>query len=539
MQLKYKEKGTMGNKKLQVWLPMLFSLVLIAGMYFGFRLRENTPSSKKFLKVDRATSIQEIMDLVRRNYVDSVRLDSLQYDAINEMMGHLDPHSVFIPASDLQDVNEDITGNFEGIGVEFNIFSDTVHILYVLPGGPSEKTGLQVGDRIVKVNNENITGPTITSDLVRKKIRGERGTNVSLAIVRNNTLKNVIVTRGTIPLPALDAAYMLEPGTAYIKLNKFSESAYEEFMRSLEELKEKGAKKLIFDLRGNGGGLMNEAVEIADEFLDDNKLVVYTEGLNTKKREYKCKRPGLFEEGKLVVLVDELSASASEVLAGALQDWDRATIIGRRTFGKGLVQEQFELSDGSALRLTVARYYTPVGRSIQRSYEGGKQPYMDEILDRYHSGAMVNADSNKVINGKMFRTLIKKREVYGGGGIMPDIFVPIDTSSLPSEFNTLVSTGVLNNFLYEYYMQHRDEISRYKSPTEYSRNFNKMDDAWKNLVSYAAKDSIILYNIQGKDREYLEGRIKAQLARFRWRVPGFYEVINSSDSVVLKALMVN
>lgn len=525
----------MGNKKLQVWLPLIFSMVLIAGMYFGFRLRENTPASKGFFKTDRKTSLQEIMDLVRLKYVDPVRLDSLQYDAINEMMSHLDPHSLFIPPSNLEEMNEDIIGNFEGIGVEFNIFSDTVHILYVLPGGPGDKAGLQVGDRLIKINNDNITGVYINSDIVKKKIRGQRGSQVQLLLLRNGEIKQTSVTRGTIPLPSIDAAYMLDKTSGYIRLNKFSESAYEEFMKALEELKGKGMQKLVFDLRGNGGGLMNEAVEMADEFLSDDKLVVYTEGLNIRRREYKCRRNGLFEEGELVVLIDELSASASEVLAGALQDWCRATILGRRSFGKGLVQEQYSLSDGSALRLTVARYYTPVGRSIQRSYEKGRQVYMDEIWERYNNGANVNADSNKPVNGKIYKTKCGDT-VYGSGGISPDIFVPADTATLRNDISRLYFDGTLNNFIYNYYMEHRDEINRYATPAEFDKKYSGLGDAWSSLIIYAQKDTIDLRNIPAKDKEYLLKRIKAQLARYKWRSPGFYEILNTSDPVVKKAL---
>lgn len=524
----------MGNKKLQVWLPLIFSLVMIAGMYFGFRLRENTPSSKDFFKPDRSTSVQEVMDLVRLKYVDSVKLDSLQYDAINEMMNHLDPHSVFIPPSYLEEMNEDITGNFEGIGVEFNIFSDTVHILYVLPGGPGDKAGLQVGDRIIKIFGENIAGVKISSDMVRKKIRGKGGTPVLLTIIRNREVKQMSITRSTIPLPSIDAAYMLDKTTGYIRLNKFSENAYEEFMRSLEDLLGKGMKKLVFDIRSNGGGLMDEAVEMVDEFLSGEKLVVYTEGSNKKRREYTCRRPGLFEEGKLVILIDELSASASEVLAGALQDWCRATIIGRRSFGKGLVQEQFSLSDGSAVRLTVARYYTPVGRSIQRSYEKGKKVYMDEIRDRYNNGEMVNGDSIKPVNRKIFKTKCGDT-VYGGGGITPDVFVPVDTGTLGPSISRLYLDGTLNNFMYNYYMQHRAEMNRFTSPSDFAEKFNNMEDAWNSLVSYALKDNIDLRTVTDIDKDFLKRRMKAQMARFRWRAPGFYEVLNDSDPVVKKA----
>ncbi len=525
----------MGNKKLQIWLPLIFSIVLIAGMFFGFKLSENTPAGNGFFKTTRRNTFQEILDLVRLRYVDPVKMDSLQYNAINEMMGQLDPHSVYIPASNLQEVNEDLIGNFEGIGVEFNIFYDTVHIVYVMANGPSDKAGLMVGDRIVKVNNENITGAAFTSDEVKKRIRGERGSEVRLTIIRNGQSKEIPVTRGTIPLPALDASYMLDKNTGYIKLNKFSETAYEEFMKALEELKKNDLKKLVLDLRGNGGGLMNEAVDIADEFLSDDKLVVYTEGLNSSRREYKCRRPGIFEQGELAVLVDEFSASASEVLAGALQDWCRATIIGRRTFGKGLVQEQYSLSDGSAIRLTVARYYTPQGRSIQRSYKKGKEEYLDEIRDRYENGEVIHPDTSKINNGKIYKTICGD-SVYGGGGITPSVFVSLDTGRLHSSISKLYMTGSLNNFMYNYYMTHRDEINKYNSPSEYTIKYNNQEDIWNSLVNYAANDTIDLKSLSALDKEFLQKRIKAQLARYKWRTEGFYEVMNSFDPVVKKAM---
>lgn len=526
----------MNNKKLQVWLPLLFSLVLIAGMYFGFRLRENTPATNGFFKRNSKTSMQEVLDLVKMRYVDPVNPDSLQVNALNEIMNELDPHSVYIPASSLQEVNEDMAGNFEGIGVEFNIFYDTVHVLHVIANGPSDKAGLQVGDRIIRVNGQDITGTKITTDEVKKKMRGPRGTQVEVTVFRNGQTKSFNITRGTIPLPSLDAAYMLTNTTGYIKLNKFSETTYEEFMKALEELKKKNIQHLVLDLRGNGGGLMNEAVDIADEFLSDDKLIVYTEGKNVKRREYRCKRPGLFEEGELAVLVDEFSASASEVLAGALQDWDRATIIGRRSFGKGLVQEQYTLSDGSAIRLTVARYYTPAGRSIQRSYEKGKKVYMEDLIERYNNGEMLHPDSIKAANGKFYETKIKKRKVYGGGGIMPDVFVPVDTGKIEKNTLQLFTNGALNKFMYYYFLEHRSEISKYKQVSDFVSNYTDLEDAWNALINFAARDTISLKNISPADKDYIKKRIKAQLARYQWRMEGYYEVMNSFDPVIRKAV---
>jgi carboxyl-terminal processing protease len=528
----------MGNKKLQVWLPLIFSIVLIGGMFFGFKLRETTPAGNGFFRADKKTALQEILDLVKGHYVDPISVDSLQNNAIDEMMDHLDPHSIYIPASHLQEVNEDLAGNFEGIGVEFNIFSDTVHVVHVLANGPSDKAGVQVGDKIIKVNNETIAGKSLSSDDIKKKIRGERSSVVKITVLRKKEQKELSITRGTIPIPSVDAAYMLDKVTGYIKLNKFSETAYEEFMQSLENLQKNKMDNLVLDLRGNGGGFMNEAVDIADEFLSEDKLVVYTQGVNVDKIEYKCKRPGLFEKGGLVVLVDELSASASEVLAGALQDWCRATIVGRRTFGKGLVQQQYSLSDGSAVRLTVARYYTPKGRSIQRSYEKGKEKYMEEIVSRYENGEVNHLDTNKIINGKIYKTQCGDT-VYGGGGITPKIFVGLDTSSTFDEnVRKLVGSGLLTDFIYYYYIDHIEEINKFNSPEEYTANYNNGENIWKDLTIYATKENIDLTKVPLADKTFLQKRIKAQLARYKWRSKGLYEVLNSDDPAVKKALQI-
>ena len=438
----------MGNKKLQVWLPLLFSIVMIAGMFFGYRLN-STGNKKGFFTTSQPTSLQEAIDLIRLKYVDHVNLDSLQSGAIQQMMSELDPHSVYFPPVELKEANEELAGNFEGIGVEFNVFNDTVNVTYVMPDGPSDKAGILIGDKIIKANDSSLTYKNITTSQIREHIRGPKGSVALLQLLRNGQAKSIQVTRGSIPVFSVDAAYMFDKTTGYIKLNKFTETSYEEVMKALEELQAKGLKDLVFDLRGNGGGYMNEAIDIADEFLDGDKLIVYTQGVNSKKREYRCKRPGLFEKGKLIVLTDELSASASEVLSGALQDWDRATIIGRRSFGKGLVQEQYDLSDGSAIRLTVARYYTPLGRSIQRPYDKGKKIYLDEISERLVNGESLNADSNKINKGQAYHTPAG-RTVYGGGGIMPDMFVPIDTATFPAGINTLIANGSFNNFVYTY-----------------------------------------------------------------------------------------
>ncbi len=385
----------MGNRKLQVWLPALFAVVMVAGMAIGYKLRENT-SMPGFFKMADKSPMQEVLDLINMKYVDSVRIDTLGDKLIQNMLNKLDPHSIYITADQLNDVNDDLRGNFSGIGVEFQIFYDTVNVLNVIKDGPSDKAGLQVGDKIIRVNDTTlIAGKKLQPDNIRKLLRGERGSNVKVTVLRDKKLIPVVITRGAIPLPSVDVAYMLDSTTGFIHLSKFSETTYGEFMQSLEKLQAQGLKKLILDLRGNGGGFLNQAVNIADEFLDGSKMIVYTQGANVPKYEYHSKKEGFFEQGKLALLVDEGSASASEVLAGALQDWERATIIGRRTFGKGLVQEQFGLSDGSALRLTVARYYTPLGRNIQKPYNSGYEEYEGEIYNRFHNGEVVKADTTR------------------------------------------------------------------------------------------------------------------------------------------------
>jgi len=524
----------MGNKKLQVWLPLLFALVMITGMFFGYKLGTQNAGNNDFFSGNKRSSLQEAVDIIKMKYVDSVRIDSLQEKAIQEMMSELDPHSVYLPPVDLKAANEDLDGKFEGIGVEFNVFSDTVNVVYVIPSGPGDKAGLQIGDKIIRSNDALISQKGFTVDSIKKYIRGESGSKVVLQLLRNGKQQSVTVTRGSIPVSSVDAAYMIDNTTGYIKLNKFTNNSYEEFMQSMEALQKQGLKSLIFDLRGNGGGFMNEAVDMADEFLEGEKLIVYTEGVNSKKREYRCKRPGIFEKGKLVLLVDELSASATEVLAGALQDWCRATIIGRRTFGKGLVQEQFPLSDGSALRLTIARYYTPLGRSIQRSYGQGKKVYMDDLWGRYNSGEMLSVDSLKIHNvGKTFTNACKDT-LYGGDGITPDVFVPFDTSRSQQKIFRLQTDGYLSSFVYNYYLQHRQQIDQYKNATDYVNQFNGTD--MLNSFLSTAPDSLQLKTFSAKEKEILQQRLKAMLARYKWRNSGFYQVLNSDDTGIKKGL---
>ena len=524
------------RKKIQVWLPLLFSITMIAGMMLGYKIRSEIPG-KSFFFIDKPRPVSEVMDLIQNKYVDDVKIGSLSDTAIAALLKKLDPHSVFIPVDELQAVNEDIAGNFFGVGIEFNIFDDTLNVTNILPDGPAAKAGIMIGDKFISVNDSVISGKKITPNRIRKLLRGDLGSKVVIGLLRAGQRQSFTVTRNMIPVTSVDASYIISNGIGYIRLNKFSQVTYREFMKALEDLQKQGLKKLILDLRGNGGGVLDEATSIADEFLDGDKLITYTEGVHFPKKEYRCKRPGLFEKGELVVLEDEGTASASEILAGALQDWDRATIIGRRSFGKGLVQEQYDLSDGSALRLTVARYYTPIGRSIQRSYALGEKAYYDEISKRFHNGEVTNADSVKNDSSKLFKTRGGKT-VYGGGGISPDIFVPLDTTDFNDAISKIYFKGTIGDFAYTFYLQNRAALSSYKTPADFANNFSFSDENWKQFIAIAAKDSISLNAMTAKEKTDMLIRIKAATARQIWRNEGFYEIMNRDDDAVKKAVEV-
>ncbi|MFT3912474.1 MAG: S41 family peptidase [Ferruginibacter sp.] len=524
----------MEKKKLQVWLPLLFSIIMIVGIFIGYKMRDGMPG-KSFFYIEKRRPIQEIMDLVENKYVDDVNINSLMDTAVEAMLAKLDPHSVFIPAEDLQQYNEDIQGSFYGIGIEFNIFDDTLNITNVLKDGPGYISGLKVGDKILKAGNSVIAGRKLPTDSIRKALRGDRGSKVTVTILRNTKQLNIEIERDVIPVTSVDAFYMVDSIVGYIRLNKFSTQTYREFMMSLTDLKKKGMQKLVLDLRGNGGGVLDEAVEIADEFLEGDKLITYTEGKHSPKKEYRCKRVGQFEKGELVVLTDEGTASASEILTGALQDWDRATIVGRRTFGKGLVQEQYDLSDNSALRLTIARYYTPVGRSIQRSYANGGKAYYEEISKRFEDGEMLSADSVKNDSTKVYKTHAGKK-IYGGGGISPDYFVAADTSRFGFITAKAYTKGLVSDFGYKYFLSNQSLTEKYKTPMEFSRSFNINEADWEFFKQMALKDSLSFNDINEAEKNYLFKALKTSIARQIWRNEGYFEVTNTEDKTVIKAM---
>ncbi|MFY7651348.1 MAG: S41 family peptidase [Chitinophagaceae bacterium] len=525
----------MQRKKLDIWTPTLLALVMVGGMFIGYDLRGKA-AGDSFFASSRKSTIEEVMSVIESKYVDKVQYDSVSQAVIDEILGKLDPHSSFIPYNKLKEANEELMGNFQGIGIEFQIFDDTIHVLSVVPDGPSFTAGLEQGDKILKANDTILlTKKKLNGDSIRGIFRGEAGTNIKVALLRNGKILEKTITRGNIPVSAIDAAHMLNSKTGYIKINKFGDRTYEEFMQSLEKLQAQKMTQLVLDLRGNGGGLMGEATAIADEFLSGDKLIVYTEGEKSGRFEYRCKKEGLFETGKLVVLIDETSASASEVLSGALQDWDRATIIGRRSFGKGLVQQQFNLSDGSALRLTIARYYTPLGRNIQKDYtHKSKKEYYDAFLEQYENGHLTQQDTIQPAT-KPFKTP-SGRTVYGGGGITPDIFVPMDSTLLSKETARIYSKSTLNKFAYYYGMQHKNNWKNINNATALLEELNKDATIWNQFNAFATKDSAAINGISTAEKQKMKEYLFALIARHQFRSNGYYQILNNYDLTIRKAL---
>ncbi|WPV66821.1 S41 family peptidase [Chitinophaga sp. LS1] len=529
----------MSNRKLNVFLPLLLAVVLALGMYLGHKMPGSNTGAQTLLfsRVDKGP-LQEVMDLLKVKYVDTLQLGDLQQEAIEGLLTHLDPHSIYIPPSSVEEVNEDLDGNFQGIGVEFNITGDTVNVISVIAGGPSETAGVQTGDKIIKVNDSLVAGNNITSDKIRQLLRGPKGSKVMVTMMRNHELRPIQITRGIIPLYSVDASYMATPEIGYIKISKFSGTTFDEFMAALRNLQKQKMTKLVIDLRQNPGGYLDAATRIADELLDDNKLILYTKGKSYPRTDYKCEKPGLFEHGALAILTDEGSASASEILAGAVQDWDRGTIIGRRTFGKGLVQEQFDLSNGGALRLTVARYYTPSGRSIQKSYANGREAYDEDILNRFNHGEFVNQDSIKVLDTVKYKTA-NGRVVYGGGGITPDLFIPFDTSRFSPVISSMYSRSAFSNFVYQYYIGHKDEFKQYKDASQFVNQYQVPASIMSAFKSYAERDSIKgLSGLKPHDEIEIQNRLKAILARQIWSYEGYWESLNQNDGMMKKAIEV-
>jgi carboxyl-terminal processing protease len=485
--------------------------------------------------------IQTAFYAIASFYVDSVDDSKVVEDAITGMLEKLDPHSAYTDPDETRDMNESMQGNFDGIGIQFNMLTDTLYIIQVIAGGPSEKVGLVAGDRIIFVDDTLIAGVKMKTRDIMSRLRGPKGTEVIVKVQRNRRpdLLEYRITRDKIPVYSLDASYMLDRTTGYIKLNRFAATTADEFRTALGKLKKEGMKNLILDLQSNGGGVFGAAVSLAEDFLDPGQLIVYTEGRSVPREEVHAGKEGLFRDGRLIILVDESSASAAEILTGAVQDWDRGLVVGRRTFGKGLVQKPVGLPDGSMMRLTVSRYYTPSGRSIQKPYENGKEEeYRRDLIERYNRGELISADSIHFPDTLRYATLSARRTVYGGGGIMPDIFIPLDTSLYTDYHRKLNAAGLLNRLV----MSHIDDnraslLARYRTPKLYREKYTVDSLLLSRLLDLAAADSIPFDAGQySRALPLITLQIKALLARDLYGTADYYRIINDNNDSLREAL---
>jgi len=523
------------NKRLYVYLPIILSVIFILGMFAG---RYLPSGSLVFIhNIPLNNKLESIIEYIQEEYVDSVSKDELIELSIPAILQNLDPHSVYIPAAEFNQVNEPLEGEFEGIGVEFNIQKDTIIVVNTIAGGPSERRGVMAGDRIVKINDTLVAGVKIASSDVMKKLKGKKDSHVKISVKRKNIKELILfdITRDKIPLVSVDVAFMVKNDIGYIKISKFARTTSEEFRKAVNALKEKGMKKVIIDLRGNGGGYLDAATNMADEFLKKGDLIVYTKGRAKPQVNTFATSNGTCQNEQVVVLVDEWSASASEIFAGAIQDNDRGTIIGRRSFGKGLVQEPIFFHDGSSLRLTVARYYTPTGRCIQRPYKNGALSYYEEIASRYYNGELNVKDSVKLNNSLQFNTPGGKI-VYGGGGIMPDIFVPADTTDITNYFTQAVNLALVYRFAFDYTDQNRNFLKTFSTWQELDKHLNKID-VLTSFIYFAGKNGLAANKADiEKSGVLLKTHLKAYIIRNIFNDKGFYPVALSIDTVFKSAV---
>ena len=472
-------------------------------------------------------------------YVDSVDENRLVEEAIIKMLAQLDPHSTYNNAEEVKKMNEPLQGNFEGIGVQFQMIEDTLLVVQPVSNGPSEKVGILAGDRIIAVNDSAIAGVKMSTEDIMSRLRGEKGSEVKLTIVRRGVNEPLFFTvkRDKIPILSLDAAYMIQPRTGYIRINRFGATTAEEFLKALKELQKKGMKDLILDLQGNGGGYLNAAIDLANEFLQQKDLIVYTEGRAARRSNFHAKGNGKFKDGRLVVLVDEYSASASEIVTGAIQDWDRGVVVGRRTFGKGLVQRPIDLPDGSMIRLTIARYYTPAGRCIQKPYDSSTD-YNKDLIDRFNHGELMNADSIHFPDSLKAKTLKLGRTVYGGGGIMPDYFVPIDTTMYTNYYLSLRDKGAMVQLNIKLIDRHRKEwLQQYKTFDRFNREFEVSQAMLDELVEQGTSMGITYNEAQFRTAlPLVKTQLKALLARDIWDMNEYFQVINTLNDSMKKAI---
>lgn len=520
------------------FIPFLLAICLIAGIAIGTFYANHFSGNKLGIINTSSNKLNALLRIINDQYVDTVNMGELVEEAMPQILSELDPHSSYIPGKDLEAVNADLKGSFSGIGIQFTIQNDTIHVNSVIQGGPSEKVGLMAGDRIVEVDDSAFVGKIVTNSEAMKRLKGEKGSKVKLGVYRpgEKDLLHFTVIRGNIPVKSIDAAYMINEKVGYIKVNKFGETTYPELLIALAKLNQKNCEGLIVDLRGNTGGYMAAAIQMVNEFLPNNRLIVYTQGRKSPREDYNSNGTGSNQKMPLVVLVDEGSASASEIFAGAIQDNDRGTIVGRRSFGKGLVQQPIEFSDGSAIRLTIARYYTPSGRCIQKPYEKGKESeYELDLLTRYEHGEFFSADSIKQDETEVYHTRLG-RPVYGGGGIMPDIFVPQDTTGMTSYFRMAANRGLIIRYTFDYTDQNRITLQKYDTP-EKMEAYLKGQNLLNKFAAWAEKKGLKRRNnLMMKSRRLFEMSLYGNIIYNMLGMEAYVEYLNESDKTVLKAV---
>jgi carboxyl-terminal processing protease len=522
-------------------MPIVLAIVLASGLFLGSRLNVPFITQRSFLspKTSNFNKFSDVLTYIQHEYVDTVDRDMLVDISIEKMLHSLDPHSAYIRTEELRAANEPLEGNFEGIGVEFHIQADTIMVVSPIAGGPSEAVGILSGDRIVMVEDTIVAGVGITNADVMQKLRGPGGTEVKVSVYRRNEteLVDFVIKRGNIPIYSVDVAYMVNDSVGYIKISRFAATTYDEFIASAEQLENSGMKKLILDLRGNPGGYLDAATKVSDEFLPAKKMIVYTEGKSRPKTTYNATNEGSYESLPVVVMIDEGSASASEILAGAIQDWDRGTIIGRRSFGKGLVQEQTLLPDGSAIRLTIARYYTPTGRSIQKPYSDDIEEYFNELNDRFLNNELYSADSIHFPDSLQYRTPAG-RIVYGGGGIMPDVFVPVDSTGRNNPFLVRIARGgLVSQFAYNYVDANRESLSKYENFESFNTEFRIEGKVYNEFLAFVnTQDLGVSNDKKDESRFILLNQLKAFIARQLFNNDGFYPILHLQDKGFQKAL---
>jgi len=524
---------TQKSTRQPIWLPLAIALAVVVGIFIGSRFTANKPVAENDRKLNA------ILNLVAQDYVDTTNLHDLIEMSIPQILSQLDPHTSYFSAEELKEASDDLNGSFSGIGISFVIMNDTIGVVEVIPGGPSEKVGIMAGDRIVTIDDSTATGEKMTNGAATKRLRGEKGSKVKLGIVRQNSPKvlTFTVTRGDIPVNTVDAYYMIDKNTGYIKINQFGRHTYDEFITAMASLQDEGAKRYMIDLRGNGGGFMEMAVLMVNEFLPDDQPIVFTKGRYKRDdNETWSDGTGSFQDVEVAVLIDEFSASASEIFAGALQDNDRGLIVGCRSFGKGLVQKEFVLPDGSAIRLTTARYYTPSGRCIQKDYKQGLLNYEKELVDRYVHGELYSRDSMKIDKSQVFTTLYG-RKVYGGGGIVPDIFVARDTTGITSYYIDVANAGLLQRYAFNYCNNNRAALNKMTDYMQFLRMAPSDDVLIKDFADFAAKNGIAprWYYIN-LSHDLIVTNLKALIARDIFGNQAFYPIINRNDKTVQAAL---